>query len=496
MVSTESDSIASHPITGHDPVFEMIERFYEDHHEGLERSRRRHRYYYDGLTRIIRSRIPARSSILDVGCGAGHILLALNPHHGVGIDASARAIASAREAAGDRNLHFFQGDATDPDLLSRIGGPFDVILLVNVVTQLTDVQAAFESLRSVCHSRTRLLLYSYSRIWQPILRLAELLHIKHPTPPESWLPPEEVRHMLALADYEIVRKEYQMVWPGNIPGLSDRINRYIGHLPGIEWLSLIYGIMARPASHRFPGSRASRPSTSVIIPCCNEAGHIPELVESLPDLGPNSEFIFVEGNSTDDTEDVVRRAVEENQARSFRFLKQTGKGKGDAVRLGFSQARGEVLVILDSDLSVSPKDIPRFIGLLSKGKGELINGSRMVYPMEGRAMRFLNLLANKCFAWLFTWLLGQQVRDTLCGTKALYREDYEHIAASRAYFGDFDPFGDFDLLFGASRLNMRIVDVAVRYHERRYGRTNISRFRHGWLLLRMSFLAARKLKFV
>jgi len=200
--------------------------------------------------------------------------------------------------------------------------------------------------------------------------------------------------------------------------------------------------------------------------------------------------------STDDTEAALLRAIAENPSRPLRFLKQTGRGKGDAVRLGFSAAKGEVLLILDADMGVAPEDVPKFVRALVAGKGELINGSRMVYPMEGRAMRFLNILGNKFFAFLFTWLLGQQVRDTLCGTKALYRRDYETIAANRAFFGDFDPFGDFDLLFGAARLNLGIVDLAVRYHARQHGVTNISRFRHGWLLLQMSAFAARKLKFL
>jgi glycosyltransferase involved in cell wall biosynthesis len=238
------------------------------------------------------------------------------------------------------------------------------------------------------------------------------------------------------------------------------------------------------------------PTVSVIIPCRNESGHIQELVARLPELPAGSEFLFVEGNSTDDTEEVIRRVVAANPQRPMRLLKQPGRGKGDAVRLGFAEARGDVVLILDSDMGVVPEEIPKFVRALATGKGELINGSRMVYPMEGRAMRFLNLVANKAFAILFSWLLGQQLRDTLCGTKALYRADYERIAANRAFFGDFDPFGDFDLLFGAARLNMRIRDVAVRYHERLYGETNISRFRHGWLLLRMSAFAARKLKFL
>lgn len=480
-----------------DPLTEEVRRFYEAHHDGVERARHARRYFYGAVTRILQARIPPGQRVLDVGCGSGHLLAALHPSRGAGIDLSARAVMAARSRHVGANLHFFEGDASDPALLAQVGGPFDVITLVNVVTELADVQKALEALHTVCHARTRIFIYSYSRLWQPLLWLAEKLGLRHPAPPQSWLPPEEVRSMLGLADYEVIlRRDSHVVVPARVPLLSDLLNRYVGRLPGIEWLSLVYGIVARPAPHRFPAARSSRPSVSVVIPCRNEAGHIRPLAARLPDLGPNTEFLFVEGHSQDDTEAVIEQVVAENPARHFRFLKQPGKGKGDAVRAGFAHARGEVVLILDSDMGVAPEDCVKFVEALVRGKGEMANGSRMVYPMEGEAMRFLNLLANKAFAFLFTWVLGQQVRDTLCGTKALYREDYERISAGRAYFGDFDPFGDFDLLFGAARLNLRIVDVAVRYHERRYGTTNISRFRHGWLLLRMSLFAARKLKFL
>jgi SAM-dependent methyltransferase len=478
-----------------DPLLEEVRRFYESNHDGIEASRDRHRYYYDYLSRIFQALIPGGQRVLDLGCGSGGLLAALNPSRGVGIDVAATAVDAARRNHRARGLHFFEGDCADRRLLAQLGGPFDVVLMVNVVTHLTDVQRTLESLHPLCHPRTRIFIYSYSRLWQPLLRLAEALHLKYRQPPESWLPPEEIENMLSLADFEVVRRDRQIVFPLGVPLLADLLNRFGGHLPVVDVLSLMFGIVARPSPARRRWGAVQEPSTSVIVPCRNEAGHIRRLVESLPRLGPHSEFLLVEGNSTDDTEAVIKQVVAERPDLPLRFLKQTGRGKGDAVRLGFAEARGEIVLILDSDLGVAPKDVPKFIEALVRGKGEMVNGSRMVYPMEGRAMRFLNLLANKTFALLFSWLLGQQVRDTLCGTKALYREDYERIKANRSYFGDFDPFGDFDLLFGAARLNLRIVDLAVRYHERTYGETNISRWRHGWLLLRMSLFAARKLKF-
>jgi glycosyltransferase involved in cell wall biosynthesis len=166
------------------------------------------------------------------------------------------------------------------------------------------------------------------------------------------------------------------------------------------------------------------------------------------------------------------------------------------VRLGFQHAQGDILMILDADLTVPPEDLPRFYNALYKGRAEFINGVRLVYPMEKEAMRFLNLLGNKFFSLVFSWLLGQPIKDTLCGTKALWKTDYERIAANRSYFGDFDPFGDFDLLFGAAKLNLKIIEVPIRYRERTYGTTNISRWKHGWLLLRMVFFALRRIKFV
>jgi glycosyltransferase involved in cell wall biosynthesis len=238
-----------------------------------------------------------------------------------------------------------------------------------------------------------------------------------------------------------------------------------------------------------------KPLVSVIVAARNEEGNITNIFKRTPDMGGGTELIFVEGGSRDNTFEAIKKEIRTNPEKRAFAYQQTGKGKGDAVRLGFSKATGDILMILDADMTVSPENLPLFYNALVSGKGEFINGVRLVYPMENEAMRFWNLVGNKFFSLAFSWLLGQTIKDTLCGTKVLTKKNYEKIAANRAYFGEFDPFGDFDLIFGAAKQNLKIVDLPIRYRDRNYGDTNISRWRHGVILLRMTIFAALKIKF-
>ena len=234
----------------------------------------------------------------------------------------------------------------------------------------------------------------------------------------------------------------------------------------------------------------------MIVPARNEAGTIEKIVQQIPELGAFTEIIFVEGHSNDNTLAEIKRVVEKYKGKKgLKYSVQPGKGKGDAVRLGFEMAEGDILAIYDADMTVPAKDLEKFYNAIADGKGEFINGSRLVYSLEDESMRSLNYLVNKIFSYLFSWILGQPIKDTLCGTKVLWKKDYQDIKANRKYFGDFDPFGDFDLLFGAAKLNLKIVEVPIRYKAREYGKTNISRFKHGWLLLKMTFFAMKKIKF-
>jgi glycosyltransferase involved in cell wall biosynthesis len=324
--------------------------------------------------------------------------------------------------------------------------------------------------------------------------VTQRLGLSKPNLQQNWLTVEDITGLLALAGFEVIRDWQEILWPLPTPLLDVFFNRFVVKAWPFRYLALANFVVARPVPQH--ADHATEPSVSVVIPARNEAGNIPHIFARIPNVGRETELVFVEGHSKDGTYAAIERAMAEHPERSSRLLRQSGVGKGDAVRLGFEHAKGDILIVLDADLTVPPEDLPRFYEVMRSGKGEFVNGVRLVYPMEDEAMRFLNLLGNKFFSLAFSWLLGQPIKDTLCGTKALWKSDYELLAANRAYFGDFDPFGDFDLLFGAAKRNLKIVDLPIRYRERTYGTTNIHRWRHGWLLLKMVLFAARRIKFV
>lgn len=368
---------------------------------------------------------------------------------------------------------------------------FDVIILSGVIGYWEDIQASLEGLRDFCHAGTRMMITHYNALWGPALRLGEILGLKRKQPPASWLAPEDIENLLSLSGYDVVRKNFKVLCPIYIPLVAEFSNYILANLPGFWRLSLLEIVSARPAPRE---SDRVEMSVSVLIPTHNERGNVRPALERLPELGSHTEIIFVDGHSPDGTMEEIEQMIEEFPELDIKAMYQDGKGKGDAVRKGFASATGDILMILDADLTVPPEDLPKFYEALVSGKGEFINGTRLVYPMEQEAMRFLNTLGNKFFSRAFTYLLEQRFKDTLCGTKVLTRENYEKLAANRHYFGDFDPFGDFDLIFGAAKLNLKITEVPIRYRARTYGDTSISRFRHGWILLKMCAFAFRKIK--
>jgi len=440
-------------------------------------------WYHRRLQEIYSFHVSPNQSILEVGCAEGNLLASLKPARGVGVDFSGEMICLAKELHPE--LEFIHADAHD---LSTLNEKFDVIILSDLVNDAWDVQRIFQQLKPLCTPHTRLILNFYSRLWQFPLNLARKLNLASSNLYQNWLTREDINALLRLAGFETIRVTQEILWPLPLGGLA---NSFLVRLWPFYELALSNVVIARPEPER-----AEKPVVSVIVPARNESGNIQAIFERTPQMGRATELVFVEGHSKDDTYAAIEREIASHPSTPSLLLRQTGIGKADAVRLGFAQAKGDVLMILDADLTVPPEDLPRFYEALVSGKGEFINGVRLVYPMEKEAMRPLNFLGNKFFSMAFSWLLGQPIKDTLCGTKVLWKKDYDQIAANRSYFGDFDPFGDYDLIFGAAKLNLKIIDLPIRYRERTYGSTNISRWKHGLLLLRMVAFAARRLKFI
>lgn len=428
--------------------------------------------------------IPENASVLEIGCGDGELLARLHARRKTGVDLSAAQLARARARLPE--ARFFQQAGELLDLPET----FDIIIISETLDLAADVQILFERIATVATPRARLIINFHNNLWRPLFAVGQWLGLRAPVPSTNWLSSHDVENFLEISDWEMIKRQPRILWPLATPLLAPLFNRFLAPLLPFACLAIFTVARLRPKPVAAPLS------VSVVIPARNEAGNIEAAVLRTPQMGSGTELIFIEGHSEDETWAEIERVRGAYPDRRIVTLRQTGKGKGNAVREAYAVATGDILMILDADLTMPPEELPKFYDAIASGKAEFANGSRLVYPMEQKAMQFLNMVANNFFGLAFSWLLGQRVKDTLCGTKVLTRENYLKIAANRAYFGEFDPFGDFDLLFGADKLNLKIRDIPIRYRERTYGSTNIQRWRHGLLLFRMLGVAVRKLKFV
>ena len=474
--------------------------------------KRRAAHYHATLSKICRRYVPPQGRVIELGCNTGDLLASLESSLGVGLDISRRSVAVARSRYP--HLHFVEGDAQAIPLDS----PWDAIILADTLGYVDDVWQTLRSVHDAAISDTRVIIISHNFVWRPALALAENVGLKMPVGLENWLGTADIENLLRLTHFDVVERGQAMLSPVRLPLMGAWLDKAADRSV-LRHLALVLYWVLRPR----PRPQPKPLSCSVIVPCRNEAGNIEACVERVPAMGTHTELVFVDGASTDGTRERIREQmarhrgckdivlidqVPQNDASSRdntqdlppSASEQTppdlmlALGKGDAVRKGFAAAKGDVLMILDADLTVPPEELPKFYLGIAEGVAEFINGSRLVYPLEDEAMRFANLVGNKAFSFIFTWLLGQRIKDTLCGTKVLPKEAYDRLAAGRAYFGDFDPFGDFDLLFGAARLGLSLIEVPIRYRRRSYGASKVRVLSHGVLLARMSLVGFRRLK--
>ncbi len=451
------------------------------------KQRKRHSFYWNDITYFCNYFAHEGLSVLEIGCGTGELLNDIKGKRKVGIDFSPTMIAEAKRQFPALEFHCMEAQNIQLD------EKFDLIILSNLIGHLDDVQKVLTSLHKFCHDRTKVIVTYHNYLWEPFLKLAEKLGLKTKTDNLNWLGKNDLNNLLYISGFDVYRSTGRMIVPFNIPLIAPLFNRYIAKLPVFRHFCMNQYSFAKP----LPEGKDKEYSVSVVIPARNESGNIENAIKRLPKFGSHIEIIYIEGNSTDDTWETIQKIQKKYEGQyDIKIGQQKGKGKGDAVRVGFDMATCDILMILDADLTVPPEDLVKFYDAMASGKGDFINGSRLVYPMDKEAMRFLNLLGNKFFSLAFTWLLDRPFKDTLCGTKVIFRDDYNYLKKNRTFFGEFDPFGDYDLLFGAHKLNLKMVEVPIRYKERTYGTTNISRFKHGFLLLRMCAFAARKIKFI
>lgn len=504
-VSSAPNGIASRasPITESDPrteswgpaALEQRRERTRDHLANIAARREtwisRNKYYYELLSQLFRFLVEPHRSVLSVRCGTGNLLAGLQPARAKGVDICTEIVEIARQ----RNPSFeFAVAFPDKEEFRRAFRPDEKpdYILFNDIGDTVDVLQALRNLAPLCQRHTRVLITTYNHLWEPFVTFAEWLGMKVPRTEQNWLSTADIRNLLKLAGFEALETHRIVLFPKYLPLLSGFLNRFCARLPFLSKLCMTQVVVARLLPRPMQSQQFS---VSVVIPCKNEEGNIEDAVLRIPALASRTEIIFCDDQSTDGTAEEVLRVQSLYSEKNIRLEHGPGVCKSRNVWTGFNAATGDVLMILDADLTTIPEELPYFIDVIASGQAEFVNGSRLVYPVPKGAMNGANMLGNKFFSLAFTYLLGQRIKDTLCGTKVLWRSDWERIKPMIGTWGTEDRWGDYELLFGAAKLNLKILDLPVHYQERIYGSTKMTKvFRNGLVMLKMCWHGFLKLK--
>ncbi len=447
------------------------------------------KYYHKSILKYYKTIIPKNSSILELGCSTGELIGNLSPSDGVGVDISDEMVKIAKEKYP--TIKFLSEDIED----FFINKKFEYILISGTLGSVDNIQELFQKISDFATPDTRIIINFYNPLWNPIIRFGEKFGLKMPEIIKNWLSIDDIQNFLYISGYQVISKKFLLLFPKYIPVISLIFNNLIGKLPIMKRFSLSNIVVARL---NVQPENPELLKSSIVITCRDEEGNIEDLVKRIPEMGKNTEIIFVEGHSKDNTVGKITEMIEKYPEKDIKLLKQKGIGQGDAFRYGFDKAEGDLVIWLEADLTTPPEEIILFWQAYISGIGEYINGSRFIYKMEKSAMPIFNFIGNRFFGFLFTIILKQRFTDTLCGFKAISKSNYLKIRKQIEYFGDFDPFGDFELIFGAIKNNLKVAEIPVHYQPRQYGESKAygysfsSFIKHGLLLFRMTWIAFKK----
>ena len=458
---------------------ESVQKHFDSLAKDYDKWIKKNAYYHDNIKTLVKQIIPPSSKVLEIGCATGEILAATKPSLGIGIDLSPKIVKIAKEKFSQYT--FFCSSIED----FKYNEKFDYIIMIDLIDHVYDIIEVFESVYNLCTPTTKIILSTINPWWEPVLSLMEKVGGKMPEGPHNFLERRYLTKIVEFLDFSISCSGYMLLFPKYIPIFSFLANAMGTKLWGINKFSFVHYMVLQPLPKNVNDLDLS---CSVVIPCYNEAGNIEEAIRRIPHMGKETEIIVVNDGGTDETANIVKKL--QRNYHNLRLIDYTtNRGKGYAVKQGFDAATKEVIMILDADMSVIPEELPRFFNLLNKGACDFVNGTRMIYLKQDQAMGFLKLLGNKLFALIMTFIAKQNVTDTLCGTKALYKKNYKYIKMG------LDKWGDYDLLFGAIKLGNKIAEIPVHYMARRTGESKMRTVKHGFHLLWVCFRGFKELIF-
>lgn len=430
-------------------------------------------YYHRAVRDFFELVVPPGQDVLLVGYDGDWDLAALNPRRGV-------FLCTDEGVAGPTRFARYSGYDLRP-----IAGTFDYIILKNALGSCPDIGTFLCELSRLCRPETRVIVYSYNYLWKPGLRLAEQLRLKRRGGLQNWLSIRDLNNALTTAGFQRTAVARWQICPFRLLGLGPLVNAVGRFLFFLDWLKLNQFQVFRP----LPPAPLPDESVTICLTCRDERDNIEPIVRAIPELTPAQEILFVEGHSTDGTRAEIERVIQAYPEKNIRVIGQPGKGQGDAIRAGFSQARGNIIILLESDMTSPPENVRYVYEALRRRYAEFLEGSRFIYPLSLQAMPLANQLGNGSFAYFFSWLFGGHLTDVLSGIKAVRKTDFEKIRARWNEWGIDDPFGDFELLFGAVRLGLLCAEQAIHYRPRPYGQTKTRVWYHGYILAKMALNA-------